>query len=142
MSPVEITAELYRQIAFSSSILGGFSLTFLSILMTLVEARTRVFLTAIGALTTSVVLLLVTTLGATYTLIVVQQLGLTFDFAQWPTALYRTKWITELAFACGVLLLVSGIGLSGYAKSRLLGRITLIPALLGTVLLLIIFVGG
>lgn len=69
MTPVEVAAELYRQIAFSSSILGGFALTFLSILMTQVEARTRVFLTAIGALTTSVVLLLVTTLGATYTFI-------------------------------------------------------------------------
>lgn len=55
MTPVEVAAELYRQIAFSSSILGGFALTFLSILMTQVEARTRVFLTAIGALTTSVV---------------------------------------------------------------------------------------
>ncbi|MCC2618144.1 hypothetical protein LJ739_17950 [Aestuariibacter halophilus] len=139
MTESEIAAELYRQTAFSSSILGGFALTFLSILMTLVDSSAKVFLTAIGALTVAVVLLLVATLGATYILIGVQQLQLTYAFEAWPTSLYRTKWIAELSFMFGIIALMTGIGLSGYSKSRMLGHITLFPAILGTVLLVVIF---
>ena len=141
MTDTEIAAELYRQTAFSSSILGGFALTFLSILMTFVDSKEKVFLTSVGALTVSVVLLLVATLGATYILIGVQQMNLTFAFDLWPTPLYRTKWISELSFMFGILSLMCGVGLSGYSKSRTLGRITLIPAIIGTALLLIIFTG-
>ena len=141
MTETDVAAELYRQTAFSASILGGFSLTFLSILMTIVDSKERVFLTALGALTISVVLLLVATLGATYILISVQPMGLTFDFDKWPTPLYRTKWISELSFMFGILSLMVGIGLSGYSKSRTTGRITLIPAILGTLLLVLIFSG-
>lgn len=141
MSEVEVASELYKQTAFSASILGGFSLTFLSILMTAVDSKEKVFLTAIGTLTVSVVLLLVATLGATYVLIGVQQMQLTFAFDAWPSQLYRTKWIAELSFMFGILSLMLGIGLSGFSKSKTLGKITLIPALFGTLLLVIIFLG-
>jgi len=141
MNQVEIAAELYKQTAFSASILGGFSLTFLSILMTSIDSQARVFLFAIGSLTISAVLLLVATLGTTYVLIVVQQLQLTFSFDTWPSHIYRAKWIAELAFMFGILFLMAGIGLSGFAKSKAMGIITLAPALLGTLLLLVIFLG-
>jgi hypothetical protein len=141
MSEVEIAAELYRQTAFSTSILGGFALTFLSILMTLVESKEKVFLVAIASLTTSVVLLLVATLGSTYILIVVQQMQLTFSFDAWPSQIYRAKWISELSFMFGVLSLMCGIGLSGFSKNKTLGKVTLLPAIFGTFLLLIIFIG-
>ena len=141
MTGTEIAQELYRQSAFISSILAGFSLTFLSILMTMIDSKGRVYLTSVGALTVSVVLLLVATFGSTYTLISVQKLGLTFAFQDWPMSLYRTKRIAELSFLFGILSLMLGIGLSGFCKNRILGKITLIPAIIGTVLLIIIFTG-
>lgn len=140
MTQVEIAAELYKQTAFSASILGGFALTFLSILMTVVDSDKRVYLVAIGALTTSSVLLLVATIGATYILIAVQQMQLTFSFDTWPPQLYRAKWIAELSFLFGIITLLCGIGLSGFAKNNKVGRVTLIPACFATLLLLLIFV--
>ncbi len=139
MTEFELVADLYRQIAFSAAILGGFAMTYLSTLLTSAEKHARVLPFTIGAMTIAATLLIVATLGATVLLMSVQQLGLTFQFESWPGTLVRSKWIAELAFFSGILALMAGIGLSGFIKSRLNGYLTSGCAGVGLVLLAIVF---
>ncbi len=139
MAQSDLALELYRQIAFSTALLGGFAMTFLSVLLTALDSAEKVVVRAVGVMTIAAVLLIVATLGATLLVIGVQQLGLSFKFSDWPSSLLRTKWITEFSFFVGMLFLLGGVGTSGFCKNRTLGFVTSIPALIGSALLLIIF---
>jgi hypothetical protein len=140
MAQTEIVAELFRQIAFSAALLGGFAMTFLSVLLTAFDTTKKPVIRATGAMSVASVLLIVATLGATLIVIGTQQLGLSFTFSDWSPSLLRTKWITEISFFVGMLCLLAGIGISGFGKSRSLGLITSIPAYIGIALLLTIFI--
>ncbi|WP_414828215.1 hypothetical protein [Alteromonas sp. H39] len=139
MNEFELVADLYRQIAFSAAILGGFAMTYLSTLITAAGKRARVLPFTIGAMAVAATLLVVATLGATLLLMSVQQLSLTFQFDRWPEALVRSKWIAELSFFTGLLALMAGIGLSGFIKSRNVGYLTAGSAIFGLLLLSFVF---
>lgn len=140
MTEVELVAELFRQMAFSAAILGGFAMTFLSVLLSAFPKGHPLALWCIGAKALAAVLLIVATLGATLSLLSIQQMGLSFNFASWPAHVLRTKLITELTFFSGVVVLLSGLGLSGFARCRRTGLITLTAALVASVLLVVMFV--
>lgn len=140
MEQSEITVEFYRQMAFSAALLGGFAMTFLSVLITALDCSKKEVIRATGVMAITAVLLIVATLGATFLGIVVQQFGLSFiKFSDWPSNLLRTRWIVETSFFVGMFSLLVGLGISGFSKSRALGLVTSIPALIGLVLLLVIF---
>lgn len=139
MSEVESVLELYQQLTFSAAILGGFALTFLSVLLTAFDNIEKPLLRATAFMAGATVLLVVATLGATLILISVKPLGLTFNFAEWPSSLIRSKYIVELSFLTGIIALLAGIGQSGFCKSKTTGYITACAASFGVVLLLIIF---
>ena len=66
-------------------------------------------------------------------------MGLSFNFASWPAHVLRTKLITEVSFFSGVVVLLGGLGLSGFARCRRTGFITLAAALVASVLLVTLF---
>lgn len=139
MTETELVADLYRQIAFSAAILGGFAMTFLSVLIGLVNDKSRMLLVVTVAMATAAVLLVVATLSSTLLVLSVQQFTLGFQYGQWPDNLYRTKLIAEFCLLSGILGLLSGIGLSGYIRNMATGISTTLPALAGVALLVVVF---
>ena len=139
MTETELVADLYRQIAFSAAILGGFTMTFLSVLVGLISNKSRMLLVVTVAMATAAVLLIVATLSSTLLVLSVQQFTLGFQYGQWPENLYRTKLIAEFCLLSGILGLLSGIGLSGYIRNIATGISTTLPALAGVALLVVVF---
>lgn len=140
MTEAELVADLYRQSAFSAAILGGFAMTFLSVLLGLVSERSRTLVVVTGAMATAAVLLVVATLSSTLLVLSVQQFSLGFRFDEWPASLFRTKLIAESALFAGITGLLAGIGLSGFIRGRHTGMMTALPSMAGVILLLLVFV--
>ena len=135
----DYVAELHRQTAFGAAILGGFAVTFLSALLSAFAPDRRIGTWAVGFTAAAAVLLIVATLAATVGLLSVQSLGLNhFDFARWPAATVRAKWVGDVSFFAGICVLLVGIGLSGWVRSRTTGIVTGIVAGVGLVLLIVI----
>lgn len=139
MTETELVADLYRQIAFSAAILGGFAMTFLSVLVGVASHKSRMLLVVTVAMATAAVLLVVATLSSTLLVLSVQQFTLGFQYEQWPDNLYRTKLIAEFCLLSGILGLLSGIGLSGYLRNMATGISTTLPTLTGVLLLVVVF---
>ena len=139
--PVEYVAELYRQIAFLSAVLGGFAITFLGTLLTLNNVDKTVdrtiWVSAIAA-----TLLVVSTFASVVTLLDVIRVGITsFDINEWPAETVRSKNIASLTSFTGMYALLVTIGLSGRIRNRKTGIFTAVIAFLGIMLLTIVFVG-
>ena len=133
--PPDYVAEMYRQTAFVSAVLGGFAVAFLGALLASAAER-RVVTTAIGFTAAAAVLFAVGTLASVFLLLDVLRLGIrSFDFSQWSGSAFRTKTIADTALFAGVYALVVGVGLSGWARSRQTGRVTATVAAAGFVLL-------
>jgi hypothetical protein len=126
--------ESYGQLAAVSAVLGGFAVTFLSIVLTLADDRRRVA-GAVGLATTAAACFFLTTLGwallaafAAQVQAVSGPARLRLD-AQFRTALTITRALSAL-FLLGVLLLTSMLAAGGWLRSRRLGIFTTAVALL------------
>jgi len=138
MDEIALVAELHRQVAFGAAILGGFAVTFLAAMLVAFAPDQRIGHWAIGSTVTAAVLLIVATVAQTLVLITVPQLSLSFDYDAWPAATLRAKWIGDLAFFLGIVVLFGGLGLSGWARDRLTGTITASAAAVGIMLAVIV----
>lgn len=130
--PLSYINELAKQLAFISSFLGGFSVTFLGALI-LSDKEGRLMRSLIVSTAVSAFAFIITVMAMTQ-LIMVSTAGYPFKIEQGD--LNTSRIIGTLAFMFGVLSLLLTIGLSGWLKSRRLGLIT---SILGG-LTLIIFI--
>ncbi len=125
LSP-EYLIEVARQIAFVGAFLGGFSATFLGLVLT--ENRSdNIGIWLIGALTLASCSFVITVITMTF-LSISQHPGIPVDVVMETVNRHRT--IGFLSFILGIYALLAGIGLSGFIKSKRFGRITAIIAAL------------
>ena len=130
--PLPYINELAKQLAFISSFLGGFSVTFLGALI-LSDKEGRLMRSIIVSTAVSAFAFIITVMAMTQ-LIMVSTEGYPFKIEQGDLSTSRV--IGTLTFMFGVLSLLLTIGLSGWLKSRRLGLIT---SILGGLTLIIFF---
>ncbi|MEM8487062.1 MAG: hypothetical protein AAF564_16030 [Bacteroidota bacterium] len=139
--PPEYVAELYRQIAFLSAVIGGFAIAFMGTLLTLTSqdktvSRT-IWLSALAATS-----LIVSTFASVVVLLDVIRLGITsFDLSAWPEETLRSKSIAGLASFMGMYVLLIAIGFSGRIRDKKTGIVTAVIAFVGLILLTIVLSG-
>lgn len=115
--------ELFRQLAFISAILGGFAITFLSVLLT--TAQTSRFVNqVVGVAMGAAVCFVLTAVGSTFSAVVAS--GWTPEgMANAPARLHEPL---SMLFLSGIVLLFGMLGLSGWIRSRELGIVTSVVA--------------
>jgi len=118
-------AEFYQQFAFINAILGGFAFSFLGVLLT-VDSKHRVvsWVTAITA--GAAACFIIATLGATFSAAAAANTGA----SELPASILALQKPMSLIFLGGVLLLLVSLGMSGWLRSRSLGIVTTIIAIL------------
>ncbi len=137
--PAEYVPELYRQTAFLSAVLGGFSIAFLGTLLTLTLER-KVINWTIWILAFAATSLIVATFASIGVLLDIVRLGITsFDFATWPADTLRTKAIADSCMIFGMYALVIAVGFSGSIRDKQTGIVTALLSLIGLALLTIAF---
>lgn len=131
--PAEYLAEIARQIAFVSAFLGGFAATFLATLL-FARAEHRMAGWAVAWSALSACSFIVAVLALTMLTI-----GLDPSMPQnvvTESATLRARLIGFLSFLVGMYALLASLGLSGWLRSRRLGRVTtgiaIVAALLAT----------
>ena len=120
-------AETYRQLAFVSSVLGGFAfLFFAAILPTPATHKSAGW--AAGTALASAIGLLTVTLGATFSAAALADLPLG---AASPPAIAGHHRALSLLFLGSLYLLLVSFGVSGFTRSRQMGRLTVALAVAG-----------
>jgi hypothetical protein len=126
--------DSFGQLAAVSAVLGGFAVTFLSIVLTLADSRRRVA-GAVALATTAAACFFLTTLGWALLAAFAAQVQASSGPArirlttQFGTALTITRALSAL-FLLGVLLLTAMLGAGGWLRSRRLGVFTTSVAVL------------
>jgi len=133
MQPVnaEFLAETGRQIASLSAFLGGFSATFLGILLQSPNSRRHVGWAAGAAAVASASFILAVISGTTLAL--VMHPGAPPDIVK-PTFLPQVRILIIVAFTCGIYSMLLSLGLSGWIRSRQLGIVTSVAALVSAII--------
>lgn len=133
MQPVnaDFLAEMGRQIAFLSAFLGGFAATFLGILLQSPSTRRRVGWAAGAAAVASASFILAVISGTL--LAVVLHPGAPPGIAK-PTFLPQVRILILITFAVGIYSILLSLGLSGWIRSRQLGIVTSMAALISAVI--------
>ena len=133
MQPVnaEFLAETGRQIASLSAFLGGFSATFLGILLQSPNSRRHVGWAAGAAAVASASFLLAVISGTTLAL--VMHPGAPPDIAK-ATFLPQVRILIIIAFTGGIYSILLSLGLSGWIRSRQLGIVTSVAALISGII--------
>ena len=122
-------AETYRQFAFVSSVLGGFAfLFFAAILPTPAAHRSAAW--AAGTALASAIGLLTVTLGSTFSAAALADLP---AGAASPPAIAGHHRALSLLFLGSLYLLLISFGVSGFIRSRPMGRTTVALAVAGAV---------
>lgn len=122
-------AELYRQLAFVSALIAGFSLTFLVQLLT-AESKRRVVNWTIGFSLAATASMIVCALGWTLSAAVVIDPRAQADIARWSSSLGLLHRRLSLTFTSGILLFLVGMGLCGWVRSRAMGIVSSTIALI------------
>ncbi len=139
--------DSFGQLAAVSAVLGGFAVTFLSIVLALADARRRVA-GAVALATTAAACFFLTTLGWALLAALAAQVEASTGAtraraaAQFGVAVAITRPISAL-FLLGVLLLTCMLGAGGWLRSRRLGAFTTATAVvtgLGAVAIIRLFV--
>lgn len=119
-------AELFRELAFITAILGGFAITFLSVLLT-ASAADRMVDWIVAVTTAAAICFVLSALGATFAAVV----------ASWadplPGEVESLHIPLSLLFLGGTILLFFMLGMSGWIRSRSLGIATTVIAAIGLV---------
>ncbi len=131
LSPAYISA-LAAQLASLSAFLGGFAATFLATLLTLGH-QGRLMTVTIGFAVTSSVSFIVTVVAATMLTAVFHPEAPRFMTA---ASASMPQTIMTLGFSLGALSLLASLGCSGWTRSRSVGWITTIAALVGAVFII------
>ncbi len=133
--PPDYVAELHRQAAFVSAVLGGFAAAFVGALLT-TDSEKQVGTWAVGFAAASSVLFIVATFGSSVVVLDVLRLGITdFDFANWPASTVSAKSKADLTYFLGIYTLIVAIGMSGWTRSRATGIVTTAVSAVGFLLL-------
>lgn len=123
------SAELFRQLAFISALIAGFSLTFLVQLL-MAENKRRVVSWTIGFALAATASMIVCALGWTLSAAVVIAPRVQEDLARWSGNLSLLHSRLSLTFIVGILLFLVGLGLCGWIRSRVLGVVSSAIALI------------
>ena len=119
--------EVYRQLAFVSSVLGGFAITFFAMMLATPHDRRLAPWAAVTSLAAAIGFLIVT-LGSTFGAAVIASLP---AGAAVPEAVARNHRSLSVLFLAAIYILLTSFGLSGYTRSTRMGMITLVSAVLG-----------
>jgi hypothetical protein len=130
-------AELYRQLAFVSALIAGFSLTFLVQLLTAQSTR-RVVNWTIGFSLAATAGMIICALGWTLSAAVVIDPRAQADLARWAGVIGALHRRLSLTFICSILLFLVGLGLCGWVRSRVMGVVSSTIALIAAVAALLI----
>lgn len=127
-SHLEATAELFRQLAFISALIGGFSLTFLTQLISTHPER-RIVGWTIGFSMAAVAGLTVCVLGWTLSATVINDPAALPEMARLSVMLTRLHKFLSLGFIASILLFLVSLGLCGWIRSRAMGIVSTVIAL-------------
>lgn len=122
-------AELYRQLAFVSALIAGFSLTFLVQLLT-AESKLRVVNWTIGFSLAATASMIVCALGWTLSAAVVIDPRTQAELASRSSGLGLLHPRLSLTFIFGILFFLVGLGLCGWVRSRTMGIVSSTIALI------------
>lgn len=141
MNEIEFYAEAYRQIAFISAVLGGFSVAFLGVILVADDARRRAGWTIGLSIAASVMFVVATFLDS---FLVFTLPGVSASSAeQLPQEIRMVASVAVFAFYGGVFALLSSLALGGWLRSRAVGvTATLLVACAILAILLTAFVLG
>lgn len=129
MADADRLAEVFRQLAFISAVLGGFSVAFW---VALLGAEARIATWAAGFAVGASVSLLVVALFMTISTVQVALDGRdTYDAL--PPAIAATYEPMTLLFLFGALLFFVSLGISGFVRSRAMGVVSSVLAAFGVV---------
>jgi hypothetical protein len=137
----ESLADLFRQLAFISALIGGFAFAFLGVLLT-VPSRSRIVEWTAGMATATVAGLMICVIG--WTLMASDVITSTpakasaEEFLKVALKLNRMHSLLSLLFIAGMLLFLASLGLSGWVRSRALGIASSVIALLAAVGLMLV----
>lgn len=127
----EFLSEVGRQIASLSAFLGGFAATFLGILLQSANSRRQVGLAA-GAAAVAAASFTIAVIAGTLVAVVLNPAAppnvATPEFLPWAR---RVIFVT---FAVGIYSNLLSLGLSGWIRSRALGIVTSIAALIAAII--------
>lgn len=120
--------ELFRQLAFINAILGGFAITFLSVLVT-TNTKKKIVEWIVCVLFLAASCFVISTLGATFSAVIAS--GITDgDLPANVDALYEP---ISILFMLGIILLFVSLGLTGWLRSEKLGKITIVIAIISII---------
>jgi hypothetical protein len=129
---ITASAELFRQLAFISALIAGFSLTFLVQLLTAQSTR-RVIGWTIGFSLAATAAMIVCALGWTLSAAVVVDPRVQVDPARWAGIFSLLHRRLSLTFTSGIFLFLVALGLCGWVRSRLMGIVSSTIALLAAI---------
>jgi hypothetical protein len=122
-------AEAYRQFAFVSSVLGGFAFLFFAAILPL-PATHRSAPWAAGTALAAAIGLLTVTLGSTFSAAALANLP---AGASVPPAIAGHHRVLSLMFLGSLYVLLVSFGVSGFIRSKRMGRITVALAVAGAI---------
>ncbi|HYO99501.1 MAG TPA: hypothetical protein VER76_04880 [Pyrinomonadaceae bacterium] len=131
----EALADLFRQLAFISALIGGFAFAFLGVLLT-APSRSRVVEWTAGMAMGTVASLLVCVIGWTLMssqLVTPKTSAAIVESFSFPAVMNRLHPRLSLLFIIGTFLFLASLGLSGWIRSRTLGIVSTVIALLAAV---------
>jgi hypothetical protein len=135
-STPESLADLFRQLAFISALIGGFAFAFLGVLLT-APSRSRVVEWTAGMAMATVASLVVCVIG--WTLMASEVVTATpanasaEEFLKVALNFNRMHSRLSLLFTLGMFLFLASLGVSGWVRSRALGVVSTIIALFAAV---------
>lgn len=129
---IAASAELFRQLAFISALIGGFSLTFLVQLLT-VHPERRIASWTIGFSLAATAGLTVCVLGWTLSAAIIVNPELQTDMARLSVFLTHQHRRLSLAFIVSMMLFLVSLGLCGWIRSRTMGIVSSVIALAAAV---------
>ena len=129
----EALADLFRQLAFISALIGGFAFAFLGVLLT-VPSRSRLVEWTAGTAMATVAGLIICVIG--WTLMASEVVTAApanagaEEFLKVALNFNRMHSRLSLLFILGMFLFLASLGLSGWVRSRALGIVSTFIALL------------
>jgi cytochrome b561 len=113
------------QIATLSAVLGGFAVTFFATLLDRSDRQRATFWT-LGSAAGAAVLFIIATMASTFIAIRAHP-----EAPSGAASLGYQRVLAAIAFVAGIYVLLSALGLSGFIRSRRLGRVTAAAAAVG-----------
>ncbi len=121
--------EVYRQLAFVSSVLGGFAISFFGVMLTTPADRRLAPWAAATALAAAIAFVVVA-LGSTFSAAVVATLP---AGATVPAAVARQHRSLSVLFLGAIVVLLTSFAVSGFTRSKRMGIVTMTCAALGSI---------